>query len=250
MTNKASETYWNKEYSTCKFHIAKKKDFIRRWIETHIAPLKGQPRTCLEAGCYPGRFLAVFGELGYELHGIDRVDNLDLLPEWLKQSGYRTGRFHKCDFNRFCPELKYDVVCSFGFIEHFTNWESILERHAALVADNGYLVVEAPNFTGGFQYWLHSRFDKKNLARHHTPAMKVEKWADLLEAGGFEIIYAGYFGKFRFWTEPEPRRLSERLFLRLLRIMQPALKVLLPRDKRLYSPFCGVIARRCVAKAA
>ncbi len=245
MTNKASLDHWRDEYSSYKFHIARKKDFIRQWIEKYIAPVTDQPKTCLEIGCYPGRFISVFGELGYELHGVDFVDELERLPRWLKHSGYKVGLFSRCDFNEFNPSRKFDVVCSFGFIEHFTNWETILEKHASLVADKGLLVVEAPNFIGGFQHWLHSRFDRENYARHHIPAMNIDKWAELLETTGFEISYAGYFGKFRFWTEPEARTVSERLLLRVLRIIQPFLRTLLPRDRKLYSPFCGVIAQRC-----
>ena len=243
-TNKASLDYWNREYRSYKFHIAKKKDFIRRWIEAHIPAVTNKPKTCLEVGCYPGRFISVFGRLGYELHGIDLVDEVEQLSDWLTQSGYKVGSFSQCDFNEFKPQRKYDVVCSFGFIEHFTNWEQILTMHASLVADKGILVVEAPNFVGGFQHWLHSRFDEENYARHHIPAMNIEQWAQLLENRGFEISYAGYFGKFRFWTEPQARTIPERLLLRSLRMIQPVLRALLPLDRKMYSPFCGVIARR------
>jgi len=244
MSNKASQEYWNLEYEAYKLHIAKKKDFIRRWIEAHIPPAGDTPRTCLEIGCYPGRFIAVFGELGYTLFGIDLADDLAELPEWLEQSGYRVGSFWREDFSAFDPQRKFDIVTSFGFIEHFTNWEEILRKHMALVADKGHLIVEAPNFTGRFQNWLHLNFDKANYARHHLPAMDIDKWAALIEQCGFEIIYAGYFGKFRFWTEPEPRTIRQRLILRVLRFLQPLLRVALPPNKKTYSPFCGVIATR------
>lgn len=244
MSNRATREYWDSEYQSYKLHIAKKKDPIRRWIESHISPVGGGNRTCLEIGCHPGRFLAVFGELGYELFGIDLAADLATLPAWLKRCGYRVGAFWAQDFTCFDPQRKFDVVASFGFIEHFTNWEDILRKHAALVSDNGHLVVEAPNFMGGFQRWLHANFDQVNYARHHIPAMDIERWAELLKGCGFQIIYRGYFGRFRFWTEKQPRTLAQRSMLATLRALQPALRLSFPPDRKAYSPFCGVIATR------
>lgn len=244
MSNKADQDYWRDEYAGYRFHIAKPRDFIRRWIEKHVPSAGNQQKSCLEIGCYPGRFIAVFGELGYVLSGIDLVETLEDLPRWLAASGYRTGRFHKTDFTRHDLQNTYDVVCSFGFIEHFTNWESVLEQHLALVAEHGYLVVEAPNFVGAFQHWLHSNYDQENLSRHHLPAMQVERWAQIIEQAGFDIIDCGYFGRFRFWTEQQPRSIGQRAVLRALKIAQPVLRRLLPPDRKAYSPFAGVVARR------
>ena len=244
MVNRASQDYWNREYRCFDLHIAKRKDIIRRWIESHIAPAGSANRSCLEIGCYPGRFLAVFGELGYELFGIDFADEVAALPAWLKQRGYRVGSFWAQDFTCFETERKFDVVASFGFIEHFTEWEAVLAKHAALVADQGCLVIEAPNFTGAFQHWLHSNFDQLNYARHHIPAMDIDRWVKILQKCGFQIRYCGYFGRFRFWTEPQPRPLTQRSILAALRMLQPGLRLVLPADHKAYAPFCGVIATR------
>lgn len=245
MSNKASEDYWDGEYQSYRLHIAKKTDVIRRWIESHVAPVPGENKTCLEIGCHPGRFLAVFGELGYELSGIDFATNVTTLPGWLQQCGYRVGTFWAEDFTGFETRRSFDLVASFGFIEHFTNWEEILARHASLVSAHGLLVVEAPNFTGAFQRWLHANFDQANYARHHIPAMDIEKWAQLLERRGFRIVYCGYFGRFRFWTEKQPRSLAQRSILAALRLLQPLLRLVLPAHRKAYAPFCGVIATRC-----
>ena len=244
MTNKANQAYWNHEYTDFNLHIANPRDVIRQWLETHFAPLRDDNRSCIEIGCYPGRFLAVFGELGYRLSGIDLAANLAALPAWLATQGYQVADFWHEDFTEFRPQRKFDVVASFGFVEHFTNWQEILLKHAELVADRGYLVVEAPNFTGDFQRWLHSNYDKANYARHHVPAMNVEAWRKILEDNGFDIIFAGYFGRFHFWTEPDVRSFQQRCALRGLRTLKPLLKLILPRDRKSWSPFCGVIARK------
>lgn len=244
MTNKADQSYWNREYAGFNLHIAKPRDVIRQWIESHFPPLHGENRSCIEIGCYPGRFLAVFGALGYRLSGIDLADNLQALPAWLSAQGYRIDDFWQQDFTTFDAQRKFDVVSSFGFIEHFTDWREVLAKHAQMVADGGHLVIEAPNFTGAFQRWLHVNFDSANYARHHAPAMDIEAWADMLKKEGFDIVYAGCFGPFHFWTEPDERRFRERCMLWGLRMLKPLLRRVLPRHRKSWSPFCGVIARK------
>ena len=98
MSNKASQDYWHEEYAGYRFHIARRKDFIRRWIEEYIPPARGPEQTCLEIGCYPGRFISVFGELGYELSGIDlakprRTAAMAEYP-WLQDGRIPQDRFH------------------------------------------------------------------------------------------------------------------------------------------------------------
>jgi 2-polyprenyl-3-methyl-5-hydroxy-6-metoxy-1,4-benzoquinol methylase len=248
VNSKASKEYWEQSYATVKPGIAQKSDTIRLWIEQHFPPVsKNEKKTCIEIGCYPGDYLSVFGELGYELYGIDYCKQLDLMVASLKNKGYSLGRFWKEDFSRFGPQKKFDVVVSFGFIEHFTNFCEVIEKHISLVKTQGYLVVEVPNFIGGFQHWFHVNFDKLNYARHYIPAMDIEKWIDILRKRNFRIIYKGYFGRFHFWTQTEYESMSllARLSLKVLsKFIRPVLKRALPKDKRMYSPFGGMIAQK------
>ena len=134
-------------------------------------------------------------------------------------------------------KFKFDVVASFGFIEHFTNWEDIFLKHIELVNDNGYLIMEVPNFIGNFQNFLHKNFDKKNYEHHHIPAMDIDNWADILKTNGFRILYKGYFGPFHFWTQVDhSRKLLEWQILRSLITIRPVLSSILPKNKKSYSP--------------
>lgn len=202
MGNKAERDYWDSQYRGYRLHIARSKDIIRRCIEAQLAPLGGQARSCLEIGCHPGCYLAVFGELGYELNGVDFAEGVAALPGWLRSRGYRVGSIWQEDFSRFNPQRSFDLVTSFGFIEHFTDGRDVLAIHAA------------PNVTRAFQHWLHANFDQANYALHHIPAMDVQQWAALLQARGLQILFCGPFGRFRFWTEPQARSLRQRNVLR------------------------------------
>ncbi|RYD81645.1 MAG: class I SAM-dependent methyltransferase, partial [Sphingobacteriales bacterium] len=128
--------------------------------------------SCIEIGSYPGPFLSTFGDLGYTLNGIDfHPDNAIGLPAWLQSEGYKTNQFLCVDFFEFKPKQQYDVVASFGFIEHFVDYKSVINTHATLVKENGYLIITTPNFKGKIQHWLHRHFDKSNLALHNIKSM-------------------------------------------------------------------------------
>jgi hypothetical protein len=48
-------------------------DEIRKWIENHLQP-SDSGGSLLEIGCFPGAYLAVFGDLGYERHHVPAMD--------------------------------------------------------------------------------------------------------------------------------------------------------------------------------
>ena len=242
MISKADWKYWDKASRDDDPHVAPKSETIRRWIEHFCA--KRPPGTCLEIGCYPGRFLAIFGEMGYELYGVDLTERIETLSTWMKAKNYRVGRLWHEDFFEFKPGRKFDVVLSLGFIEHFTDWEAVLDQHMNLVGPDGFLVLSVPNFLGSFQNRLHRSLDGENYQRHHIPAMNVEEWVKRLDRHQFKLIYSGYFGPFDFWVGDQQRTLVQRTSLKLLTVTRPFLRHLLPRDKQSYSPYAGLIAER------
>jgi L-malate glycosyltransferase len=248
LVNLAGREHWNGVYMSEEPQIAPKTDPIRKWIEAHIPKAHEGEKTCIEIGCYPGRYLSVFGELGYSLSGIDLTDRLDVLPAWLRFKGYQVGSFWKMDFLDSHLSQKFDVVASFGFLEHFTNWDAILAKHICLVKAGGYLILETPNFLGGFQRWIHVNFDSNNYERHCISAMDIEKWGAILRGSQFDIIYGRYFGGFTFWTLDQTLTFIQKLILKILRKSRRPLNSVLPKDRKIYSPFCGMIARKRNAK--
>lgn len=242
----AEQHYWDSSYKNLVLGTLPKTDVLRNWIQTFFDRLPpGQSKTAIEIGCFPGQYLSVFGELGYELQGIDRTPRVEIdLPNHLKANGFSTGEFIRDDFLTYSFDRQYDVVTSFGFIEHFQNWENVLLKHACLVKPGGHLVIETPNFRGTIQRTLHWLVDRENLARHNLEAMQFQGWADLLKAEGFEIIFCGCFGRFAFWADNQQRNIFQRATLVLLEHCVPFVSQILPRDVVAYSPYCGLIARR------
>jgi 2-polyprenyl-3-methyl-5-hydroxy-6-metoxy-1,4-benzoquinol methylase len=242
-TNLANQSYWDDSYALYQLNeTVADDDIIKKWI------LKYVPKTnngeCFEIGCFPGRYLTVMGDLGYTLNGIDLTPRVNSdFPEWLKSKGYKIGSFIKDDFLKLKSEKKYDLVCSFGFIEHFTNWDEIFEKHIELVNEEGYIVIETPNFRGFFQRLIHYVLDYENYKRHYVPSMNPKKWKKLCEKHGFTTIYSGYIGEFQFWIDKQPTTyIKTKLFNRLITNYE-RMKKWKPNNPH-YSPYCGIIAKR------
>jgi SAM-dependent methyltransferase len=236
------QSYWDQAYNDLPPTIAPSTDHVRQWVEASLPKAEGDQH-CLEVGCYPGRYLAVIGKLGYVVHGVDLTPAIDRMAPAFAAQGIRVGEFKRLDFLNDAITRRYDVVCSFGFIEHFPDWRNVLLKHAELVAPGGLLLIETPNFRGWVQQLSHRLLDATNLRRHHLPAMDPDAWATLLRADGFDILSHGYLGRFEFWTDSPAPNLFQRFVHRMLRSITPMLERAKPGSAAL-SPYCVLIARK------
>lgn len=241
-TTLVDQSYWDRSYADMAPTVAPPGDPVRSWLETHVPRPSGEAHA-LEVGCYPGRYLGVLGLLGYTVHGIDLTPAVRRMRPGLEALGLRTGDFHEADFLRFQAPRTYDLVCSFGFIEHFRDWEAVLRKHASLVAPGGLLVIETPNFRGAVQQFFHRWLDAENLRRHDLSAMRPKAWADILRAEGFDVRQAGHFGPFAFWHDSKGAGAWHRIGTLVLRSLNPVL-ARLPEGHGSWSPYCGLIARK------
>lgn len=251
MSNQASE---NNRLSSKEFWIADRgSDFeFRRTennhsydllIKKYIPPVT--QGTVLEIGSYPGTHLTTFGLLGYTLNGVDfNPDNAKGLPAWLQSEGFKTGYFTNDDFFEYQPVELFDVVSSFGFVEHFENYGEVIQRHLDLTKPGGYVVITAPNFYGFIQHWLHKTFDKENLSIHNVYSMQPDVWAKQLEEQGWEILYAGYFGGFWFWKGKPQLGWFKQKAIGLIERIIIRLRPLLWFESKAFSAHCGIVARK------
>jgi 2-polyprenyl-3-methyl-5-hydroxy-6-metoxy-1,4-benzoquinol methylase len=198
---RVEQSYWDKLYERVEFEHPRKGDFIKKCLERLIP--RNVSGKAVELGCYPGRYLSVLGDLGYELNGVDLTPKTEQLGAVLKKHGYKVGAIERKDVNEIDEAQKYDVVSSFGFIEHFENYRDILVKHANLVKSGGYLIIGAPNFTGKAQKVFHYLFDTVNVKRHVLPSMNPLEWAEIIQKMGFAVVYAGYCGGVHFSVEKD-----------------------------------------------
>lgn len=191
---------WNSTYSNRPVELANATHPIVRLLHQYIPNGNGN---AIELGCCPGMFLGHLGIMGYTLHGIDLSPSIMDMEAAYKMANLPCGTFKQQDFFDFCrsPDMAYDIVTSYGFIEHFIDFEEAFFHHCRLVNDNGYIVVTFPNFLGNLQFALHTLFDKANLDRHNLKSMELKPYVKMLNALHFDVLFAGYFGGFSFWRE-------------------------------------------------
>ena len=190
---------WNTTYSNRDFKKAEETDPIVLKLKEY---LPGGPGDTLEIGCCPGSYLVHLGYMGYTVHGLDLSPSVYDTRRSMVESGVSCGEFQHIDFFEYCKkrEKTFDVVASFGFVEHFANFEEVFFLHTHLLADNGYLIMTFPNFAGSLQFGLHSLLDADGLSRHNTESMNVFQYEKMAKALKLDVKFAGYFGGFNFWS--------------------------------------------------
>lgn len=240
------EKFWNDMYVEVEFNDLRDHS-VALMMEKYLPAVQG--KTSLEAGSFPGAFIPTVGRKGYVVHGVDfNKNNKDQLPAWLRGLGLQVGEFWTEDFFDFIKDEKkrFDLVCSFGLIEHFENYPEVIQAHIDLIKPGGAIVLTTPNFRGWMQYLPHRLFDNENLKKHYVPSMNPSKWAKQLEANGFEIIYAGYFGGYAFWSDRLQKRgkLNELLYKFTTRSISQFRKLFsaLHLESSSFSAFCGIVA--------
>jgi len=240
----ANQAYWDSINRDYPLQAAGPKDGVWKWLQQTIRSQNITCGRCFEVGCYPGRYLPLFGRQGLELNGIDLTPQVsDKLPAWLRSQGLSVGKFYCEDFEIFDISERYDVVFSIGFIEHFKDWKTVLKKQAKYVAKGGWLIVCVPNFRGVVQRLLHQYLDLENLNRHNLESMKLKRWKQVTDAIGLRHVFSGYFGGFDFWVEKKRRTAFEQNVLKMIARSLPLLRQLMP-DSKLYSPYCGLVAKR------
>ena len=243
--NVVDKEYWNLSYANLDLQIVPKEDDVRKFLEHNYYIQENKLGSCFEIGAYPGRYLAVFGELGYQLNGIDQNEFVATrLPEWLNKSGYNVGFFEQSSIETFAINQKFNMVYSIGFIEHFKNYEQVILKHLDFMADDGTLFISVPNFKGLAQRILHSLVDRENLNRHVLESMNPQKWAKLLLVNGVDVKSFGYFGGFDFWVDNQPRNIFQRGLLKAIFKLRPILKKNKKKDSSIYSAYCYIIAKK------
>jgi hypothetical protein len=165
--------------------------------------LNNSKLTYFEVGHYPGSYLySICKNLSMEANGIDFV-NSDKLKEFLIKKGISVGSFQEKSIFEDKDTKMYDLVSSFGFIEHFMEdkYLDVIEYQSNKVKDGGLIYITTPNMRGMIQSLFHRIFDKENYLLHNITSMNPKSWKSKLENLGYEKIHYGYIGGFDVWIE-------------------------------------------------
>lgn len=156
----------------------------------------------LEVGCYPGRYLWYFGHyFDYQVSGLEYVEWCCEDTRRYLQDADVEGEVIHGDLFTYQPgseEARWDVVASFGLIEHFKNTVEVIQKHLNLLKPGGYLVLVIPNHQGLYghmmkmvsyeEYKTHNRMDYEDIRE------------TLNQIGQVVILKGGYYGHIGFWN--------------------------------------------------
>jgi SAM-dependent methyltransferase len=237
------QDYWNKSYNNLKLTKADEEDPTSKLLDKFLSPVK--KKKMIEIGCFPGRFLSIISKKGYLINGIDLYHNTPkTLTPFLVEQGIEFGNFIVGDFNQYEFNEQFDLVCSFGFVEHFKNYSEVIAKHCEILAPNGILIITAPNFSGGLQRTLHALMDRENYSRHNIESMNLDLWEQAIQTKNFKIMFKGYYGVFDFWTDHSEKKFLLSFCIRIVRKILMTLFKKINIDMKFSSPYMAIIARR------
>lgn len=200
--------------------------------------------TVLEIGCVPGMYLGYLAKhFGYRPEGVDYIRHAARMTNaTLANFGVPEATVHEVDFTQWNPGHQYDIVASFGFIEHFHDVDVIVDKHIALTKPGGTVILEIPNF-GGLQNKLHTWLDVDNLRRHNTDIMHLDFFKTICARHNLDIQYLGYTGGvFDFWWENTHPSVLQKMIRALLKVAA-YIGRRIPLHNKYLSPFIIMIAQ-------
>jgi len=162
-------------------------------------------RRLLEMGCGGSKWLPWFArELGYDVEGVDYSPvGCEKARSGLAAAGV-SGVVHCKDFLTLGPEFdrRYDIVASFGVIEHFEDPVSVLRLFARCLAKGGLVLTFVPNMAGLYGTLI-KRLDRPLYDTHVI--FDLEELSAFHERAGLRIVHATYSGWADFQSTPVDR---------------------------------------------
>jgi SAM-dependent methyltransferase len=218
------------------------------------AALTGVPRGSrfLELGCAQSRWLPFFGnEFGLRVEGLDySAVGCAKARELLARTGVE-GRIHHADL--FAPPSaligRFDVVASFGLIEHFDDTAGCIQACSRFVRPGGRLITTIPNMRGSVGM-LQRALDRK-VFDLHVPLRPREVAATHAEAG-LEVVHCAFLMSAHWAVVSFGRRFGPRAHGGLRRLLKSADRVVWALERaglrlppnQLTSPYIGCFATK------
>lgn len=163
-------------------------------IQSHA----GKPKTIIEIGAYPGRYLAYLSSKYHLIPtALDYNSDASKIEECFTVFGIKEYHLIQSDFLTFKPEMKYDIVISNGFVEHFEEYDAILDLHCQYLAPGGSMYIMLPNKRYLKKYYS-KIVDNKNLKMHNLKIMRLDVFRNFALRNSLKIEHIGYFGGFNF----------------------------------------------------
>ncbi|HVW94744.1 MAG TPA: methyltransferase domain-containing protein [Mucilaginibacter sp.] len=160
-------------------------------------------RNAIELGGFPGYYATYLKKYQHlETTLFDYYIHHELIGQLLQTNGLEPNDIQiiEADLFNYQPEKLYDMVLSFGLIEHFNDTKAIIETHLQFLKPGGVLFVTLPNFRS-VNGWVQRKFDRENYDKHNINSMDLDLLKDCCQQLGLKEIEAYYHGRFTVWLE-------------------------------------------------
>jgi len=193
--------YWDKNYvgivskMTSVFSKVLSNNIYSHELASILKPYMKKGNSLFEVGCAPGTILLPLAKkfqlnpfgIEYSKPGCE-MTQANFAREGFPKEQVIYGDFFSREFIKKHAN-KYDIVSSFGFIEHFDDVTSVIDNHVTLLKKKGILILSIPNLSKQQCLFL----EKEIIDKHNLSIMSPKKLRKVMPKT-VEIKRNCYFG--------------------------------------------------------
>lgn len=210
-----TSTYWESYYRdsvVSREHITRVCGQYDVLWDRLIAACQHPPQSIIEIGAYPGRYIAYLSaRYGLEATALDYNPDRRKIDNAFFEMGVTSYHVLQADFLHHTPSRQYDIVLSNGFVEHFQDFDAVLDRHCDYLAPTGALFIMIPNlrYLRHIYGWL---VDYSNLRQHNLRCMTLTTFQRFAARNRLRIAHTGYFGGFSYGVHQSLNLLQKAIY--------------------------------------
>lgn len=196
-----SKNYWQSYYESSsedRETIIKICSRYDKFWDILISKCAHPPKTILEIGAFPGRYLSYLSSrYALQAVGIDFNPDKEKFSRTMHAMGIEKFDYTCTDFLKHTPQERFDLVISNGFIEHFTNYDEVLDKHCIYLKKGGTMMIMIPN-----KRFIRSVYgdivDRENQKAHHLDCMRKEVFENFALRNRLKVELLTYYGGFPY----------------------------------------------------
>lgn len=205
---------------------------------------------CLEVGVVPGStLLFLASQHKYRCTGVDFSPRVHDVASAFSRQGIQ-AQFVQTDFLDWHTKDRFDFVYSCGFIEHFSDYQAVIERHWRLVCPEGLMLLTVPVLTPLQRLIRLITYERSKMQEvlhtHNLEIMNLDRLRRAVKAcTGSTVVVSTHTREMTIWfgpNDPGVRRWTKPLFRPLRLVERLAHRV--GRSSRWFSPEVLVVARK------
>lgn len=228
----AGADHWDKRGGGAKPRLPSKLNAAVGDLLALLDPLVLPGSRVLEVGCAPGKFL-LWCAMAKEAQacGVEYApDSWQATVDMFRATGMSPDIRREDFMQTTFDSGSFDVVYSFGVIEHFDDPRPMVQKHFDMLRPGGTAIITVPHFGAGSLYgWLCKRMNRKAYDIHNVSIMSEVGMLALAPERSQARAYV--YGRFSPFPLPWPRAIEKPVCygLNMLSKMQPfKIKALCP----------------------